>query len=220
MALRDGMWSGSPCVIVGGGPSLRGFDWARAERLCDAGTKCISVNRAAEFLEPDLWLAMDSVYWRKQPARWLPDASGRVTSGAPRVWVDTGDKKPSVDLILPCAAKGVPNPHSALAWGRSLEEGVGCGGNSGFAALNLADILGADPIYLLGFDLKGENGVTANWHDGYTHTKPANESLYDRYLEAFRWAATKVRARVVVLETYQGSSRLDCWEKRLAEEVL
>ena len=210
--LRDGMWSGSPCLIVGGGPSLAKWPgWTRRAHAFPG--RRLTVNRAEEFVDGDLWLGVDSVFWRKS-------AAPRADGDPPRVWIDTGDKKPDVDLILPCAAKGVPNPHSALAWGRSLEEGVGCGGNSGFAALNLADILGADPIYLLGFDLKGENGKTANWHEGYAHTKPANESLYDRYLEAFRWAAGKVRSRVVVLEVEKGDSRLDCWEKKPAGEVL
>jgi hypothetical protein len=207
------MWSSSPCLIVGGGPSLRGFDlWGRVTQWATHSRGwTIAVNRAAEVVGADLWLAIDRTFWKGQPTSRKP----------PRVWVDTGDKNPGVDVALPCAAPpGTPNRHAALAWGRTLEEGVGCGGNSGFAALNLADILGADPIYLLGFDLKGENGVTANWHSGYSHTKPANESIYDRYLEAFRWAATKVRSRVVVLEVQPGDSRLDCWEKRLAGEVL
>lgn len=205
-------WLRRPALVVGGGPSLRGFDWGRVGSWWAGDRKVIATNRAAEHQVSDVWLGVDSVFWRK--------SAGARCGNPLRVWIDTGDKKPDVDVILPCAAKGIANPHSALAWGRTLEEGVGCGGNSGFAALNLADILGADPIYLLGFDLKGENGLTANFHSGYTHTKPSNESLYDRYLESFRWAAGKVRGRVVVLETYKGSSRLDCWEKRLAEEVL
>lgn len=208
--LRDGMWSGSPCLIVGGGPSLRGFDWKRVGHA----HRVIAVNRAAEFVYgADVWLGIDRTFWK---------SNTKGCAVCQRVWVDHGDKMPPfVTDVLPCAApKEHPNRHSAYAWGRTLAEGVGCGGNSGFAALNLADVLGADPIYLLGFDMRGENGKTANFHDGYTHTKPAAESVYDRFLESFRWAAERVRAKVVVLEVEPGDSRLDCFEKKMAREVL
>jgi hypothetical protein len=199
--------------VVGGGPSLRRFCWDRVE---DFDGPVVTVNRAQERVSGNIWLANDSVFWRKK-------ANAPFFPGRPRVWVDTGEKHPGeglVDVVLPCAAPfGTPNRHAALAWGRSLAEGVGAGGNSGFAALNLADVLGAETVYLLGFDLRGEGGKTANWHSGYQE-KPANESVYDRFLESFRWAAKHCRARVVVLEVRAGDSRLDCWEKRLAEEVL
>jgi len=234
-SLTDGMWAGKPALIVGGGPSLRALhrrrlEWAAdaplpvsVEDFRDGGERrqghCIALNRAYEHVNyPDIWFGADAAYWRSAPAA-LQDTAKRTD--VPRVWVDHGERDPSVDVVVPCAAPpGTPNRHWSLAWGRSLAEGVGVGGNSGFAALNLADILGADPIYLLGFDLRGENGKTANFHDGYAHTKPAADSVYDRFLDSFRWAATKVRARVVVLEVQAGDSRLDCWEKRLAGEVL
>lgn len=179
--------------------------------LCDFGVKQVAVNRAGEFFEADLWFGMDASYWRKNRA---------LGFSVPRVWVDTGDKRPDVDVILPCAAPAShPNRHSAYAWGRTLAEGIGCGGNSGFAALNLADVLGADPIYLLGFDMKGENGKVTHFHDGYAEKAPS-DSLCDRWLDSFRWASERVRAKVVVLEVEPGDSRLDCFEKKLAREVL
>lgn len=177
---------------------------------------CVAVNRSAEMIPADFAVGIDSVYWRKK-------ASPPIGSECQRVWVDHGEKHPGedkVDVVLPCAAPvGTPNRHSALAWGWTLAEGVGCGGNSGFAAMNLADVLGAETVYLLGFDLKGENGRATNFHDGYGD-KPAHESICDRWLDAFRWASTRCRAKVVVLEVVEGDSRLDCWEKRLAGEVL
>jgi hypothetical protein len=227
VTLTDGMWKGRPALLVGGGPSLRGLklSWVNEALLPislddfrDGGERrlghCIAVNRAAEFVNyPDLWLGMDTTYWRKH-------ASAAARCDAPRVWIDHGERRPDVDVVLPCAAPpGTPNRHSALAWGRSLAEGVGCAGNSGFAALNLADVLGADPIYLLGFDMKGEGGVVTHFHDGYAEKAP-EDSLCDRWLEAFRWASKQVRARVVVLEVSPGDSRLDCFEKRPAGDVL
>lgn len=39
---------------------------------------------------------------------------------------------------------------------------VGSGGNSGFQAINLAAQLGADPIVLVGFDMRVDHGL--HWH--------------------------------------------------------
>lgn len=215
MTLTDGMWAGSSCLIIGGGPSLRGLDWGRVD--C-ATERTIAVNRAGEgeWGTPDLWLGVDANYWRKEAPQ---DAIGT------RVWIDTGDKAPwrGVNIILPCAAPpGLPNRHAAFAWGRSLAEGVGCAGNSGFAALNLAVILGADPIYLLGFDMKGENGVLTHFHSGYRE-KPPSDVLCERWRAAFAWAVTAGeldRTRVVVLEVTPGDSALTCFPKQPVSEVL
>ena len=225
VTLADGMWSGQSCLIVGGGPSLRGFNFRRCERNCPPGKwGTIAINKAGECFLPDLWYGSDSVFWRKKADPRHFEFHRTSNGRFPRVWVDTGEKHPGedkVDVVVPCAAPpGTPNRHAALAWGRSLAEGVGAGGNSGFAALNLADVLGAETIYLLGFDLRGENGKTANWHEGYGPKEVANASIYDRFLESFRWAASQVRARVVVLEVRPGDSRLDCWPKIPAGEVL
>ena len=35
------------------------------------------------------------------------------------------------------------------------------------SALNLADLLGAASIFLVGFDMRGDGVRTANWHDDY-----------------------------------------------------
>lgn len=210
MSLKTGDWRGLNVLVVGGGPSLRDFDWDRTKNWPE-WSPLVAINRAAEFVRREpLHFSIDAAYWRKAPFRY---------SGAKTVWVDTGDKRPDVHEVIKCAAAG-PNKGSELVWGRSLEEGIGCGGHSGFAALNLADALGAMTVYLLGFDMRGEAGTTANFHSGYTHTKPASSVLYERYLESFRWAAERVRAEVVVLEAVPGSSAVDCWEKRPVGDVL
>ena len=45
--LREGQWTGHPCFIIGGGPSLKGFDFNLLE-----GRKTIGINRAFEFFNP------------------------------------------------------------------------------------------------------------------------------------------------------------------------
>ena len=53
--VHDGDWSGERCFIVGGGPSLRGFDWGRLR-----GERVIAVNRAFEQLPfADISVSLD-----------------------------------------------------------------------------------------------------------------------------------------------------------------
>lgn len=191
-----------PVWIVGGGPSLRGFDFSKLTG------EIIAVNKA--MLEPTLnWtigLSMDYGFWKRYGEQL--EAENR---GFHRVHVGFRDEKvpPHGPTEVFWARKlDVPNPHLEPYWGLD-SRGIGMGGNSGFAALNYADICCMDPIGLLGFDMQGDGqGNQAWWHDGYEEKQ--REAVYDRMLEAFRTAAPKIRSRV---EVY-GPSRLDCFPKR------
>ena len=52
---QSGQWKGQRCFIVGGGESLKGFDFSFLH-----GEKVIAVNRAYEDVpDADIWYAMD-----------------------------------------------------------------------------------------------------------------------------------------------------------------
>ena len=221
MNLTDGCWSGERCFVVGGGPSLRGFDWDRL-----AGERVIAVNRAYEVLPKAIICSMDLGFWKlhgeyvergcyKEPAdapvgegQWHP-IEGRVA-----LHVRVGDEKlpahgPS--RVVPCCADlSQPNPHLIACWGASLRTGLGCGGNSGFTAVNLADVLGARTIYLLGFDMRGgADGRQANWHDGYPGPQQ-RAGVYDKMRAAFNRVKPSIRANVVNLNP---NSALSCFPR-------
>ena len=76
-------------------------------------------------------------------------------------------------------------------WGSTLEEttdgvgGIGHGNNAGFVALNLAYVLGGNPIYMLGFDCYGKNGFPAHWWDDYVDTSRSTVDHYDMFIKCF-----------------------------------
>ena len=81
--LPDKAWEGKPCFIIGGGPSLEGFDWNRLK-----GKRTIGINRAFEKFEPTIIFSMDTRY-----LRWIElgaygeDINQRlINSKAYRVW--------------------------------------------------------------------------------------------------------------------------------------
>jgi hypothetical protein len=154
----DGAWRGQRCFIVGGGPSLKGFDFGRLR-----GERVIAINKAF-FDVPwaDIMFSMDRGFLDSVTSGELGEdcrEAFQAFEGAP-LWLDIFHSSyPPGIYSLPSAGK--------IGWTRSLTEGLFHGQNSGYGALGLALILGADPIYLLGFDCsKGPRGET-HYHDGY-----------------------------------------------------
>jgi hypothetical protein len=177
----------------------------------------VAVNRAYERVPQRadaLLVSMDPGFWREHGERvastWAP----------PAVHIRVGDEQLPLSgptVVIPCCVTAPPNPQNQAAWGTDLVSGVGCGGSSGYAAVNLADILGADTIYLLGFDLRSEDGRTCNWHDGY-HQPRQDAGVYARMIAAFEvGAASRIRARVVNLSS---TSALTCFPSADVNDVL
>jgi hypothetical protein len=152
--LADGAWRDEPCFIIGGGPSLIGFDF---ERLRGRG-HIIAINRAFEFVPfADILFFMDRRFYQichDDPARY-------------QLWQDFKGYK----VFLNIMGRKFDDCNSVRSVGRngastSIRGGLHHGNNSGVGALNLALCLKAKPIYLLGYDMRHENGQ-AHFHTGY-----------------------------------------------------
>jgi hypothetical protein len=116
---------------------------------------------------------------------------------------------PGVLELLPCA-----DSHCMSKWSRSLSDGLWNGTNAGASALNLADILGASPIYLLGFDMLGSKGKTINWHDEYKEKQ--DSWVYSQFTVDFIRNIANIRSKVINLNPQSG---LKCFEFGRIEEV-
>jgi len=93
-----------------------------------------------------------------------------------KVWADTKGFRYGTDVekILTKGSEGI-------SW--SLGAGINTGANSGFAALNFALLLGADPIYLMGFDFQ-EDSKGTHFHSGYCYSRPDGKlNSFRGYLE-------------------------------------
>lgn len=207
-AMKDGAWAGRRAFVVGGGPSLQDtkFDFSRL-----AGENWIGCNMAFRFAPP---IAITICY------RFMRDIiQGRVDlheewNAAPglKVYLD-----PPPDFRQPGHVIG----NCGDAWGKTLAGGLIQGPLTGLTAGNLADVLGADPIYLLGMDCRtADGGVRANWHDMYpwNHDRKARPKL-ERYKGAKgRWERfhPDFRGRFIVL----GESALEGFETASVDDVL
>jgi len=180
--LPEGSWKGRSCFIVGGGPSLRQFDFS----LLD-GRLSIGINRAFERFWPTILFAMDVrvLNWIRQGLYGEACRQRFEEYQGLKVWcLLYGAKLPDDVYIVKAFGNFLT---SQRQWGTSYAQGLGTGNNSGYAALNLAFILGADPIYLLGYDMKHE-GDRSHWHGGHPikQTVEQVESFRLHFYRAYR----------------------------------
>lgn len=158
-------WRGRRAFVVGGGPSAGRLDLARL-----AGERVVACNDAALALPhaPSIHLAVDWPYWRDHAPR----------EGSVGVAVELGlGSLPSNLRALASIHCTTGEDHWGHRWGRSWADGVMVGGQSGIAAANLAWLLGASPIYLVGIDL---GGGPDRWHGG-----AGGEAPWERFREAW-----------------------------------
>lgn len=192
----DNMWQGRRCFIVGGGPSLKDFDFTQLN-----GELVIGVNRAFEKLPwSAITCSMDGQFWRNY-------AKDLLMHGSNTVILAVDPATSPVEMLV---------ARSAGRWGLSpsITHGLCHGCNSGYMALNLALCLGADPIYLLGFDMHQTNGADW-WHNGYPW--PGTPRKYSRFISHFNKIAGDIKPGRVI--NCNESSRLRCfpfgtWERQ------
>jgi hypothetical protein len=178
--LQDGAWKGQPCFIVGGGPSLKGFDFFR---LYGRG-RIIAINKAFYDVPfADVMFAMDHPLIESLSSGRLNEDGNDYRQAfadfaGVKVWLDlSGYSYPEGVYSLPSAG--------ATGWSKSLANGLVHGNNSGYAALNLAMVLGADPIYLLGYDCAKGPAGEKNYHSGYKGGgNPDAMNIFKREIEA------------------------------------
>ena len=214
MELVEGRWSLKSAVIVGGGPSLKGFDWGKLK-----GRKnIIAVNRA--FLDvphADIWFSED--------ARVITDLWGsklREFQGL-KVWhAIEKHAVPDVQAIDP-SIRIIEKKREDKFWSRRFSDGLSYSSNSGVGAINIAWLLRADPIYLLGFDCRTDGLRMENYHSSYRDHDPLWEvgsNAADNFLSDFTgWVAPHVKdTQIINVINPAYPSALTCWETMSYEE--
>ena len=200
--IKDGCWSGRRCFIIGGGPSLRDFDFSS---LQDDIT--IGINAAYTEIDPTIMFSMDKRFFE-----WASTGKYGKTENDKSGNLLKYNESNSIKMHLnvePLEIKGVYNIRNAGDCGlsKSLSAGLYNGENSGYAALNLAYILGCNPIYLLGFDLNTNERY--HWHDGHPGQNGTGEM--STFLKAFVENAPAILSKTKVINLNR-KSMLKCFE--------
>ena len=168
------IWEGEDCYIIGGGPSLKTFDWELLR-----GRNTIGCNSSfllgVDFCE--VCVFGDAKFWRAHSER-LKYYGGLVVTNLPAL---ASEETPPWVKVMKRRARGLHT--DALGWNA----------NTGALAINLALLLGASRIFLLGFDMKlGEEGEV-NWYE--QHLDKPNPRSYKRFTKGFGWVAMDLRRK-------------------------
>jgi len=152
------VWQGMDVYIIGGGNSLKSFDWNLLENL-----KTIGCNDAYQLGANicKVCLFGDTKWWLAHAEK-LKSYRGVVYGIAP------------LNVEYPDYVQCIKRYASGLE-----TKGLGWNGNTGFAAVNLAILMGAARIYLLGFDMK-QVGGEGNWHPNNLDNN--NQEIYNKFL--------------------------------------
>lgn len=201
-------------VIAATGPSLSPAQVAAvtsAKRRNPHSLAVVAVNDAYKlFPDADILYACDSAWWRVHKGapgfrgeRWnqifLKGATERHDLAAAAQWG-----------LQSVASKNAPRPFLA---GNTIAQGM----NSGFQAVNLAVLMGAREIVLIGFDMS-RGGQTHFFGD---HPRPlANDSPYTLFLKAFDRAAPAYAAAGVRIINASARTAMTCFPRLDLERAL
>jgi len=175
-------WDDRPVWIVGGGPSLSGYDLSG---LRSSG-RVLGVNRAADLVPCTATFTLDHNFLKKRTTdltEWAQDGQ-EVFAAVADGWFDARDPIPGVTYLRRIEGKGV---------GRDLTTIIN-GKNSGYGALCLAILKRAREIYLLGYDFRHN----AHWHGGYPWGSGRCQIYFERWAKRFDEIAEDLPNGVVV----------------------
>ena len=138
-------WKGEEVFVIGGGDSLRGFNWGLLKDELTIG--CNDAFRLGK--EVCKICIFGDAPWFRRNEKELAKFEGVVFTNSSQLlntrlpWLWTTPRK----------SKGLSD--RAIAWND----------NTGAAAVNLALLLGAKRIFLLGFDMRASERGKTNWCD-------------------------------------------------------
>jgi hypothetical protein len=188
----DRRWEGRTVVVAATGPSL-------TQEVADRcrGHAAVAVSDAWRLLPwADVLYACDAAWWRYH--RGVPDFAGER-------WTSHGAGNDKQDIA---STYGLRCVAGAQGVGFSRRQDViHYGHNSGFQALNLAILLGAARIVLVGFDMRVVDG-RRHFHGDHPH--PLINADPRRFVPHFERAAASLPAGVEILNATPGSA-LTCW---------
>ena len=196
------IWPGSTVVCLAAGPSLTPADVDTVR----GRARVIAVNRSIG-LAPwaDAWYAADGRLWG-----WEADRL-RTFTGAIYSLEQTAASKAAGCVLL--RNRGI--------WGLSIDPGALCNGrNSGYGAINLAYLLGAARIVLLGYDCgPGPDGRT-HWHGDHPHGAGPTDLIFRSWRACYRTLAPPLALAGVTVINCSRTTTIEAFPRADLADVL
>lgn len=202
------IWDKATCVIIGSGPSLSLDQISRVYAAkCRKGVKAIAVN-SNYLVAPwaDILYACDYPFWQwhfeNGAIDYFEGLKATVDEGAKQQWPEL------LRLIGDKQASGLSQNPKVLH----------CGKNSGYQAVNLAYLMGAARILLIGFDHRYVSN-RQHWHANPPY---GNCSWYEPWLDRWQTVADQIAWNRIELEVINCTpdSALKCFPMQRLKRCL
>jgi len=163
---QEPVWDGKDVFVIGGGDSLRFFNW---DLLDDEFT--IGCNNAFQLGSSICKICIfgDVAFWKKYEKE-LEAFDGVVFTNSPSLF-QKGAKHPWL-WVMERSAIGLHT--TKLGWNN----------NVGSSAINLALILGAKRVFLLGFDMCLSKDGKSHYHEGAI--REPNQTTLNDFIRGFK----------------------------------
>lgn len=180
---------GNDLFIIGGGPSLKGFDFNKLK-----GKFTIGINKAYESIIPTILYYSDKCFYD-----WY---GPKIDSLQCKKATISDVKKPDTIKLGCTGTDGLEMRFGNIRHGQ----------NSGYAALNLAFHLRPKHIFLLGFDMQ-QTDNQEHWHSGYSDKRKVTGPLFsaNKWVESFKTIATPLAQTGVKVFNCNPDSGLLCF---------
>lgn len=197
------LWPNKRVFIIGGGHSLDNFDWSPLR-----GEWIIGCNDAYKLgIWIDICIFGDDAWWDYHEAEDRVKAyTGLLVGCCPKQIKDPQVNWMERENVYPL----VLERNGKLAWNS----------NTGAAAINLAILLGATEIVLLGYDMKLGPEGQSNWHPNYLDSP--NETVFNKFTKGFERLACAIEEQCPSVTIYNAGpdSHLDYFPKVPLREIL
>jgi len=206
--VSNGAWKGRRCFIVGGGPSIKNLDLSLLKSELTIG-----INRAYELLDPSILFGVDGQMWGWVEQGKFGEESKRKFREYKgyKVWMALHKMFPSDFYLIEV------DDNAGYRIGTTNR--LAFKNNGGYGAINLAAALGANPIYLLGYDMRGtKQGKQKWWHDGYP--VDYGEDVYKGYIKEINNFAPILRKAGFEVVNLNPKSALKCFTFGKYSEVV
>lgn len=214
--------AGDEVYILGGGPSLKHFDFLQLTDKCT-----IAVNKSIFHIpNPDYFISVDYTFLRKVSKQVFNSISARkyFVADFSHLFLKEVDKQITdtrYNMVYNlCDYNFLIRAYKQDGIGYTFKE-FRTGRNSGFCALQLAVILGFKKIYLLGVDLNKEERT--HYHEGYGEKVKTFAPKLDEYYSYFKVAIEQLkseRSDIQVISCSSTSRLNDIIPYKSSKEVL
>jgi len=190
-------WLDEDVYCVGGGPSLKGFDFSLLK-----DKRVIGCNDAYHLGGDIIKILVfgDAGWWHRNRMN-LETFTGRVATNAPSM------KEFQVPGMLKFKReRDGYHKGDTLGWNYS----------TGALAINLAVNLGARRVLLLGYDLANHDGQS-HWH--HLNSKTTQDASFARFLRGFHMLQRHLPVGVDVANVTDGTSKLKCFREMTFNEL-